>query len=291
MKVVGFSFIKNAVLYDYPIVESLLSILPLCDQIIVAVGVSDDETLQLIKNIHSEKIIIIETFWDETQREGGKVLALETDKAYHEITQDADWCFYIQGDEIVPEKYLDTIKDAMIKYKDDVEIDGLLFHYLHFYGSYDYIATASNFYKKEIRIIRKNKKIFSYRDAQGFRKNENEKLNVVQIDAYIYHYGWVKKPSDMQNKQKNFQKYWHNDEWIDQHVSKENDFDYSNIKSLKRFTDKHPTVMQNRIDNINWKFDYDITYKKTSFKDIIKNILNKLFGIDLNYKNYRLIKK
>ena len=84
MKVTGFSFIKNALQFDFPIKEAILSILPLCDQIIVAVGVSDDETLQLIKNIHSEKIIIIETFWDETQREGGKVLALETDKAYHE---------------------------------------------------------------------------------------------------------------------------------------------------------------------------------------------------------------
>ena len=48
MKVCGFSFIRNAVKYDYPIVESIRSILPICDKFVVAVGNSEDNTLQLI---------------------------------------------------------------------------------------------------------------------------------------------------------------------------------------------------------------------------------------------------
>ena len=61
MKVAGFTFIKNALIYDYPIVEAIQSILPLCDEVVVAVGKSEDKTLELIQSIHPSKIRIIET--------------------------------------------------------------------------------------------------------------------------------------------------------------------------------------------------------------------------------------
>src|SRR5688572_6227785 len=119
MKVSGFTFIRNAIKYDYPVVESINSILPLCDEFIVAVGNSEDETLALIKSINSPKIKIIETVWDDSLREGGKVLAFETDKAFKAISVDSDWAFYIQADEVVHEKYLLDIKEGMLKWKDD----------------------------------------------------------------------------------------------------------------------------------------------------------------------------
>ena len=51
MKVSGFTFVRNAIKYDYPIVEAIQSILPLCDEVIVAVGNSDDGTLDLILSL------------------------------------------------------------------------------------------------------------------------------------------------------------------------------------------------------------------------------------------------
>ena len=127
MKVAGFTIIRNALKFDYPVVEAITSILPICDEFIVAVGNSEDETLQLIKQINSPKIKIIETIWDDSLREGGQVLALETNKAFDAIDKDTTWCFYIQSDECVHERYLTGIKEAMIKYKDDKQVDGLLF--------------------------------------------------------------------------------------------------------------------------------------------------------------------
>ena len=35
MKVVGFTFIRNALTYDYPVLESIQSLLPLCDEMVV----------------------------------------------------------------------------------------------------------------------------------------------------------------------------------------------------------------------------------------------------------------
>ena len=55
MKVSGFSFIKNALIYDFPIVEAIKSILPICDEFVVAVGESDDDTLELIAEYRSGK--------------------------------------------------------------------------------------------------------------------------------------------------------------------------------------------------------------------------------------------
>ncbi|RLD63343.1 MAG: glycosyltransferase family 2 protein [Bacteroidetes bacterium] len=290
MKVAGFTFIRNAIKYDYPIVEAIKSILPICDEFVVAVGNSDDSTLDLIKNIDKEKIRIIETVWDDTLREGGKVLAVETDKAFNAVSSDADWAFYIQGDEVVHEKYLDTIYSEMQKYKDDIKVDGLLFKYMHFYGSYDYVGNSYRWYRREIRVVKNNKKIYSYRDAQGFRKNINQKLNVKLIDAYVYHYGWVKDPRAMQGKQETFNKLWHDDDWMKKNVAKSDEFDYSNINSLKHFEGTHPAVMASRIKQSNWKFDYDISYNKVSAKEFCKRIVEKITGIRVGeYKNYKIV--
>jgi hypothetical protein len=99
--------------------------MPLCDEVFVALGKSDDETEELIKSIDPYKIKIIKTLWDETLKEGGKVLAVETNKAFQAIPAYYDWCFYIQGDEVIHEKYLPIIKSAMIAFKNNPKIDGL----------------------------------------------------------------------------------------------------------------------------------------------------------------------
>ncbi len=290
MKVTGFTFIKNALIYDYPIVEAIRSILPLCDDFIVAVGKSDDETYDLINSIDKRKIKIIETIWDESLREGGRVLAVETDKAFAAIPDDSDWAFYIQGDEVLHEKYFDVVREGMLKYKDNKEVDGLLFDYKHFFGSYDYVGASPKWYRHEIRIIKNDKTIYSFRDAQGFRKSDNQLLRVKPLAACMYHYGWVKEPSAMQRKQKNFNKYWHDDHWIDRNIDNTKEFDYSkNPDFLLPFTETHPAVMENRISTKNWKFDYDPSYDHRSFKSKIKDMLEKNFGLDFTYKNYRII--
>jgi len=289
MFVSGFTIVRNAIRFDYPIVEAIKSILPLCDEVVVAVGKSEDETLQLIKSINDSKIKIIETIWDDSLREGGKVLAAETNKAYDAISEKADWCFYIQGDEVMHEKYLPTIKSEMEKWKDDMRVEGLLFKYTHFYGSYDFVGDSRKWYREEIRIVRKNKEIRSYKDAQGFRKSDNSKLVVQPINAFVYHYGWVKPPAAMQAKQESFHKMWHDDKWMKENIPAAKEFDYSQIDSLAKFAGTHPTVMQERVQKQNWKFDFDPTKKKWGFKMKFLMWVEINFGWRIGaYKNYRI---
>ncbi len=291
MKVSGFTFIKNAIIYDYPVVEAIQSILPICDEVVVAVGKSDDETRELIANIHPTKIKIVDTVWDESLREGGRVLAVETDKALAAISPDSDWAFYIQGDEVIHEQYLPAVKAAMETYKDDDRVDGLLFNYLHFYGSYDYVGASPNWYSHEIRVVKTKRDVFSFRDAQGFRKKPDSKLSVIPVDAYMYHYGWVKAPEAMQKKQENFNKYWHDDNWVEQNVEKVDAFDYAkHVRELKRFDGSHPEVIKKRIAAQNWEFEHDISINNLSFKDKLKAFLKRRFGLDFGYKNYVKLK-
>lgn len=289
MKVTGFSFIRQAIDFDYPIVEAIRSILPVCDDFVVAVGPSTDGTRELVESIDPTKIRIIDTIWNDQLREGGRVLAEETDKAFQAIGAETDWCFYIQGDELVHEQDHSRILEAMKKWEKDPKVEGLLFNYYHFYGSYDYLGASSTWYPKEIRIIRNDKSIYSYGDAQGFRKGQNRKLRVKPIDAHIYHYGWVKSPQSMQKKQESFHKLWHDDRWMKKNVPPQEAFDFAaHIDRLEQFEGTHPQVIVPRIAAKNWTFNYDIRFNRTRWKDRFKNALIRWFGIDLNYKNYRL---
>ena len=290
MKVAGFTIIRNAIKFDYPVVEAITSILTICDEFIVAVGNSEDETLQLIKGINSPKIKIIETVWDDSLRQGGQVLAIETNKAFDAISKDVDWCFYIQSDECVHEKHLASIKEAMQKYKDDKRVEGLLFNYVHFYGTYNYVGNSRRWYRKEIRIIKNDKSIRSYKDAQGFRKIDNSKLNVKPISAEIYHYGWVKPPKAQQAKQEHFHKMWHDDEWMKKNIAQVEEFDYSQIDSLEEFIGTHPQVFQNRVKVADWKFNFDQSQIQLSLKDKFLLFIEKTTGWKVGeYKNYKEI--
>jgi hypothetical protein len=291
MKVVGFTFIRNAIRYDYPVQEAILSILPLCDTVIVAVGASEDGTRELIEQLAPGKIKILDTVWDDSLREGGQVLAAETNKALQAVeAEQADWAFYIQGDEVLHEQFIPVVQEAMEQNVSRQEVDGLLFQYQHFYGSYDFIGDSPKWYAHEIRIVKPGRKVYSYKDAQGFRKGINAKLNVVKIPASIYHYGWVKDPRAMQQKQLNFNKYWHSDEWVDHHVGKSEIFIYSDNIPLRKFTGTHPAVMRERIERLNWEFEYDSPKITVSLKDKVKIFLNKYLGWDLGYRNYRVIR-
>ena len=199
MKVCGFSFVRNGIKFDYPFAEAIRSILPLCDEVIVAVGNSEDNTLETIESI-DPKVKAIQTVWDENIREGGAVFASETNKAFQAIPAEYDWAFYIQGDEVIHEKYLPVIKKSMEDNLQNKKVEGLLFNYQHFFGSYDYVGAKYSWYRREIRIVRNQKDIFSFRDAQGFRIGDNRKLHVKLIDAYVYHYGWVREPTALHKK-------------------------------------------------------------------------------------------
>mgnify|MGYP001389519738 CR=1 FL=1 len=289
MYISGFTIARNVIKADYPIKEAIYSILPLCNEIVVAVGKSEDNTLEYIRGFNEPKIKIIETTWDDTMREGGKVLAIETNKAFAQVNQNADWCIYIQADEVLHDDDYKQLKIQLEKYKDDPNVDGLLFDYVHFYGSYDYVGDSRTWYRKEIRAIKNYKNIQSYKDAQGFRKN-GEKLNVKLANARIHHYGWVKHPKLQLEKLKQARKLWHSDEFLEKEYAKQQEFDFNEIDSLAIYNGTHPNVMQPRIKEQNWEFTYPTNKKKMGLKKWFLYWIEKKTGWRIGEnKNYNEI--
>jgi hypothetical protein len=316
MKISGFTMGKNVSKLYYPIRESIESILPIVDEYVIALGDSDedDHTEEMIAQINSDKIKIIRTVWDIVNYPNGTENARQTNIAKEACT--GDWLLHLQADEVIHEKYLDTIKKACEKYLDDKRVEGFLFKYMHFYGDYEHYNNKYGWYPKEIRLVRNHPDIYSFRSAQSFKRIPNfdkkdfrqehgtHPLNVIELDAYIYHYGWVRPPEYMQKKTKSL-------DTIHKGVSKTEEaykhraqvFDYGNMSVLPVFKGTHPKVMEDKMKDFNWKeqMHFEKGYKPTrslmkheKFKSKVLTFINNtllggymLFG----YKNWNIIGK
>lgn len=252
MKISGFTFIRNAVVFSYPFLESLNSLLPLCDELIIVAGKSDDNTIDVLKSLNNPKIKIFETEWDMTLKTGGIIYSQQTNLALEKCT--GDWCIYLQADEVIHEKDYDLILKDINRIETNPKIDALLFKYRHFYGSYNYVGVGRQWYKREIRAFRNTGNVCSWGDAQGFRKkvdDKYEKLRAYQSSAEIFHYGWVRPPKAQLKKIRITGNYYH--ETVDNKLEEigELEFDYNSAYELKKFEGTHPANMKNKIEDDN----------------------------------------
>ncbi|MBD3336926.1 MAG: glycosyltransferase [Candidatus Eisenbacteria bacterium] len=251
MRISGFSMVRNALLLDYPIVESIRSILPICDEFVIAIGKGDDGTPDAVRGIGDPKVRIIETEWDPSHFVHGKINAVQTNMALDACT--GDWCFYLQADEVVHEEDLPIIQDAMKRNLDDARVEGLLFDYLHFWGSYETYQTARNWYRREVRVVRGGIGVRSWKSAQGFRI-DGRKLRVRHSGGRIFHYGWVRHPHRMRRKTIALDRLHHEENWVrERHPDPEEPFRYGTLKHLARYRGTHPAVMRERIAAKDWK--------------------------------------
>jgi hypothetical protein len=239
MKISGFTIVRNAVKFNYPVLASIRSILPICDEFIVNVGDSEDETLDLIRSIDSPKIRIIQSQWDMSQ--GAQVLSQQTNLALKECK--GDWAFYLQSDEVIHEEDLNKIKFWMRYYLDQKDVDALRFWWFHFYGSFWRYRIDFGWYQKQDRIVRNNGQIESYGDAFGFRRIDGKPLRTRKTFCYLYHYGWVNSNEAMQKRCENAAAIGYVDK------SKNNSFDggYGDLNRFPPYLGTHPAVMKEMV--------------------------------------------
>jgi glycosyltransferase involved in cell wall biosynthesis len=284
----GFSFVKNAIKFGYPLIESINSILPLVDEFVVACGDSDDGTTEVVESINSPKIRVIKSTWDLTQKEGGKIYSIETNKALAECK--GEWLFYLQADEVIHEDDYKTIHDAINKARATIKCEAILLEYVHFYGDYKHIGVGRQWYKREIRIIKNIPGLTSWGDAQGFRVKEvsnYRKLNAIQSDARVFHYGWVRPPQKQFIKIHNTMKFYGGKEFELEEKPSEY-FEYDSCYEVKRFNGTHPKLMYEKIAaDSSWTNRVKIIEKKKPFLVAITDSIEKVTGYRIGeYKNF-----
>ncbi len=187
----GFTFVRNAVLLDFPVVESIRSLLPLCDEVVVNVGRGDDETLDLVRGIGDPRITVLETEWDFSLRE--RLLAHETERAMRACRH--PWGMYIQADEVLHEAGVPVLRDLVTEVHGDPRVEALLVRYRHFFGGPFTEAVNRRWYRREVRMVRLDGSVDvrSYRDAQGFRVGpDHRKIRARLTGAEMFHYGWAR---------------------------------------------------------------------------------------------------
>lgn len=287
MKVSGFTVIRNGILMGYPVIQSIKSLLPLVDEFVVGIGQSDDATKEMILALNDPKIRVFDSFWDTSKTKGGLVLSEKTNEALDQCKY--DWCFYIQADEVLHETDLPMLWKTMERYEKDTRVQGLLFKYVHFYGSYETIATSRKWYRNEVRVVRRSSGIRSHNDAQGFRVN-GEKPDVKPSGGRVFHYGWVKPPKAMGQKSKLLNRWWHGHKRDNEF----DDFQYDRQYGLRRFEGTHPAVMHDLVKAQDWTFDPTRRLSDWTLKDVnlwASDVFERTFRHRIGeYKPYKLLK-
>lgn len=238
MKVSGFTIAWNVEKYQYPFLESIKAILPICDEFIVNVGKSHDNTLALVKSLNDSKIRIIETVWDPKGRKDE--LACQTNVALKECK--GDWAFYVQSDELIHENDLGRLKKMMEKYLHDENVDTLRFKWLHFYGSYYRYRIDGGWFQKQDRIIRNNGTVESMGDAWGFHRKDGKPLRRKNTDCFLYHYGWVQSGEIMTQK-RIVAEYLYAPSTLTE-TEKKKVYDYGDLNRFPPYFGSHPAVMK-----------------------------------------------
>ncbi len=269
MKVSGFTFARNAVRYGYPLEPAIRSVLPVVTELIVNVGASDDGTLGLVKSIGDRRLVVVESAWDEDLVERGHVLAEQTDIAL--AACNGDVCLYFQADEVLHEDDHPRLRVALGSLHASQEIEGLLFDYVHFYGSYHTVGASRRWYRREVRAFRNGIGVRSWGDAQGFRVwdppagwngetprtlkrgDPARKLRVAPSGARMFHYGWARPPEAQKVKLAEFERFYDGD--VARARRLEAGFAYDASEKVRRFVGTHPAPMRPFVEKADWPFE------------------------------------
>ncbi len=264
MRLAGFSMIRNGLRFDYPFEASLRSLLPLVDELNLAVGKSEDATLARAHALakREPKLKIFETVWDSSQHQGGLELSRQTNLALARCQ--GDWGVYLQADEVLHEDDLEMIRQSARRQLKS-KVDGLSFEYLHFYGTYQTLQDQPRkWYRRAVRCVRLGKGVQSVGDAYGFRLvqgKSSRRLKIASSGARVFHYGWTRPPETMLAKQMNLDRMYHDESWVRQRHAKtlENARRfYQDRGHLRFFQGSHPQSMAQRVTAQDWTFDHQI---------------------------------
>jgi glycosyltransferase involved in cell wall biosynthesis len=235
MRIVGCTLVADALTLEFPILEAIGSVLPLCDELIVNVGPSSDGTLELIQRLSDPRIRIIQGEWNRAL--GSAMLAVETQRAL-DLAQ-GDWAIYIQADEILHEDGLGPFGDALHRAQADPRIEGLLVDFVHFYGTTDWVGASRRWYRREVRAVRLAAGLKSRGDAQGFRGPDGHRVRARSSGGRYFHYGWARPLEALRRKQSVDDQLYHGGAGRRAVIREQLPADVG----LRRFKGNHPGIM------------------------------------------------
>lgn len=247
----GFTLVKNATVREYPVEAVLRTLARACDEVVVNVGASEDDTLERIRSVDAPELRLLRREWPDEFGSHLKELSSESNRALDACRH--DWALYLQADELIHEDDLPALRRALARAEADGRAEGLLFDYLHFHGSPDWVLEGRRRYRREVRVVRRGAGVRSVRDAQGFRVGGagGRKPRVLRAGARIFHYGYVKSREGIDRKQRLWKR------WFGQEPSEDEGFTFHRYRGVRRFEGEHPAAIRPWLEGRSWPFEPD----------------------------------
>ncbi|MDX1459692.1 MAG: glycosyltransferase family 2 protein [Xanthomonadales bacterium] len=297
MKISGFTIIRDGVRLGYPFVESIRSVLPLCNEFFVAVGEGTDETLDVLRTIDDPRLHLVQTRWNERSTQHGFVIAQQKMLAQYHCT--GDWAFYLEVDEVIHERDLEPLRAAMAQYLPRRDIEALVFDYHHFYGDCHHVNVSPAAYRRAARIIRNDIRSMALdglywsviRDRTWYGKRNKRRLRYPRAAALnipIYHYGNARRAAALAEKAETGRRYWGGKLVFHER--------YGDIdpRAIRAFEGAHPAVMKDWIErhaNQSFRFNPDHKLTRRERKHRIVMALEQWLGFEASKKHFKIVEE
>ena len=188
MKISGLTILRNGIDSGYTFIETIKTLLKICDEVIVIEGYSTDNTMEALATIKSDKVKIIRQEWN-LQSNAGLEFAKITNQGMKQCT--GDYIFYLQADELIHENDCEKLRTMILSNQHN----SIMFNFVHL--RYDVLKRVKELPEsKARRVVRNINTIFSSGDAFDFAGAVDPGIDsgiIVYHAGYIFPYNIVKK--------------------------------------------------------------------------------------------------
>jgi glycosyltransferase involved in cell wall biosynthesis len=248
----AYSYLKNGIEFDYPFRESILSVLPLCDEMVIGwARDSSDGTAEALAELaaqHPKIKLFASDVWRENQGDKGSVIRRAAEEAMARCR--GEWLWHVQADEVYHEADLKQLEAALYS-SESRQIAAFNFPILHFYGS------------PTVRICEKGREIGWYQTCVRLaRRGATQHIEdawtqmpmpgvegrLQLLPVRIFHYGHVRQPEAMRLKS-SYMEQLYAPLPTDFEICPTGSFRYDRVDPayLERYDDEHPRVMRLRM--------------------------------------------
>lgn len=199
---------SDCITQDYCVEESILSVAPICDEICVSAGWSNDGTVELLEEINKKtnsKMTINVSKWTYDRT----ILARKKNEAIAGLK--TDWILFLDADEIMHENELQAIKDLT----NTMSNSCYNFQMNHYYGLPHWkMNKDSGWYQEFNRLHQRKMNLYFSDDGHCVDALMHNNMSVptsgIRTNITVHHYGHMRDAKAMALKTSRIEGYYRN---------------------------------------------------------------------------------